>query len=387
MWDLLTDEERAWKRTCRRFATEVIEPRYRRYDQENAFPREVHERAYQAGLMNVGFAETLGGRGMSHRALVVGGEELAAVCSPTAFTMGFNHGALQPVLHAGTDEQRGRFVRDLLASQGYASICLTEAAVSGSNLMGLNTRAVRTGRGWSLSGTKVMVGNGCEASLFVVLADAVVDGKRRGPTFFVVPRGAGVRVGPNTDKIGFRCVTTPTVVFEEVELTDEHRLGEVGEAERVLLATLDYIRFGGAAVILGIVVGALRDVVPWVGDRRVYGDEPLVAKSHVQLELAEIYTGVRSVRHLLWRAAELLDRRAPCSVETSMAKLSASRLAVDATNRIVQLYGWRGIDREYAIEKRMRDARVTTIYEGTSEIQLLNIFRELTRSIADGGDL
>ncbi len=382
MWDLLTPEERQWKQTCRTFAAEVIEPEFRRYDRDNCFPRTIVDSAHDAGLMNVGFARALGGRGLSHRSMVVGGEELAAVCSPTAFAMGFNHGALQPILHAGTDDQKQRLVRDLIFRRGNAAICLTEAATSGSNLMGLHCRATRNGSGWLLSGSKVMVGNGCDADLFVVLADAV----GHGLTFFAVPRGPRVQVGPNTDKLGFRCVTTPTVSFEEVEVPDDDRIGEIGGAEKILLRTLDYIRFGGSAVILGIVVGALREALPWLSDRRVGLGEPLITKSHVQLELAEIYTGIRSVRHLMWRAADLLDQGARCSLETSMAKLSASRLAVAATNTLLQMYGWRGIDNQYGIHKRLRDARVTTIYEGTSELQLLNIFRELSQA-PDSGEL
>ncbi len=386
MWETLSAEERACQQACRRFAQDVIAAHYRAYDRENAFPRAVHDRAYQAGLMNVGFPVALGGRGYTHRMMAIGGEALAEVCSPTAFTMGFNHGALQPVLHAGTEAQKRAFVADLLARRGYASICLTEAPVSGSSLFLTETRSIRTEGGWRLSGAKVMVGNGCDAELFVVLADAW-DGEQRGPTFFVVPRGPGVRVGPNTDKIGFRCVTTPTVVFEDVEVSDANRVGGAGEAERILGATLDYIRFGGASVILGIVSGALRDAVPWVEGRRVSLGEPLAAKSHVQLELADIFTGIRAVRGLLWRAAERLDAGLPASLETSMAKLAASRLAVDATNRVCQLYGWRGIDDDFAIQKRLRDARVTTIYEGTSEIQLLNIWRDLKARIASGDNL
>ncbi len=388
MWDLLTPPELEWKESCRRFAASAIAPHAREYDERNCFPERVHALAYEQGLMNVAFPEALGGRGLTHRALVIGGEELAAACAPTAFTMGFNHGSLRPVLEAGTEDQKRVFVRDLLARRGYASICLTEEGTSGSSLLEVATRATRTDRGFVLRGTKVMVGNGNVASLFLVLADTVdAEGRRRGLSFFAVPLGPGVRVEPNPEKIGFRCLTTPAVHFEDVLVPADHVIGEVGDAERVLFRSLDHIRFGGASVILGIAVGALRDVVPWLEERKASFGEPLIAKTHVQLELAEVYVEIQAVRLLLWRAAELLDRGRPCSTETSMAKLAASRLAVLATNRVVQMYGWRGIDARYAAEKRLRDARVTTIYEGTSEIQLLNIFRELRRSVHEDGRL
>lgn len=387
MWDLLTPSELAWKRTCRDFAEQVIGPRAADFDRDNRFPREVHDAAHEAGLMNVAFPTPLGGRGLSARTVAVGGEELAAACSPTAFSIGFNHGALRPVLLGGTDAQERRFVAELIERRGYASLCLTEPAASGSNLMALGTRAVKTGAGWSLTGTKCMVGNGTEAELFLVLASAVEAGEPRGLTFFAVPRDAGVKVGPNTDKLGFRCVTTPTIELDGVEVSDEHRIGPVGGAEAILLPTLDYIRFGGGSVILGIVVGALRELQPWLERRRVYPGEPLAAKDSVQMLLAGIFCELRQIRLMLWRAADLLDAGKPFGLEAAMTKLAASRLAVRATSDILQLHGWRGIDAEYGIHKRYRDARVTTIYEGTSEVQLLNLYRELRHNLEQGGDL
>lgn len=385
MWSLLSPEELAWKETCRAFAAEVMGPLAPVFDRENRFPREVHEAARARGLVDICFPRELGGRGLPFRFLAVGGEELAAVCAPTAFTLGFNHGALRPVLHAGTPAQQQRFVADLLGRGGYAALCLTEPEASGSNLLATRSLARRVDGAWRLSGTKCMVGNGTEAELFVVLAEAETGGRRRGPTFFAVPRGEGVRVGPNTDKLGFRCVPTPTVVFEEVALDDEHLLGEVGQAEQLLLETLDFIRFGGSAVILGIVVGGLRDLVPWLEERRVAPDDPLVSKGDVQMLLGDLYAEVQAVRHLMWRAADLLDAGRPCSNETAAAKLLASELAVRATNAFAQLYGWRGIDGEWPAAKRLRDARATTIYEGTSQVQRLHLARALRRSIRTGG--
>jgi alkylation response protein AidB-like acyl-CoA dehydrogenase len=387
MWGLLSAEERAWKATCRAFAEEVIAPWAPVCDRENRFAREVHDEAYARGLMNACFSTELGGGGRSFRMLAVGGEELAAVCAPIAFSMGFNHGALRPVVHAGTEAQQERFVRDLLGRRGYASLCLTEPDASGSNLLAVESRAVRQGDGWRLSGTKCMVGNGTEAELFLTLARTEVDGREQGLSFFAVPRGDGVEVGENTDKLGFRAVTTPEVRFTDVALGDVHLIGEVGAAEQILLETLDFIRFGGAAVILGVVVGALRESVPWLEQRRVAPNDPLISKTNVQLALGRIYAEVQAVRHLMWRAADLLDRGRPCSNETACAKYMASELAVRATNELAQLHGWRGVDGDYAISKRLRDARATTIYEGTSQVQQLNLCRALRRSIRQGGNL
>lgn len=387
MWDELTNEERTWKEKCRRFADEVIRQHYRRCDEDNCFPMEVHIAAHDWGLMNASFPEELGGLGMSHRAMAIGGEELGAVCAPTAFTMGFNHGSLQPVLHAGTSEQKQFFVRDLLSRREYASLCMTEPDVSGSDLFSIQTTARRNDRGWTLNGTKCMTGVGTESSVFFVFADTEMRGKRCGLSIFAVPRGEGVSVSPNIDKLGFRCVTTPTITFSDVQVPHEYLIGGVGQAEIILLRTLDFMRFGGVSVILGLVVGGLRDILPWLEHRRTAQGELLVNKSHIQLGLGRIYSELQTIRLLLWRAAALIDAGLPCGAETSIAKYKASTLALEATQEFVQLQGWRGLDAEYPAQKRLRDARATAIFEGTNEIMLLHAFRDFRRQARAGGDL
>jgi alkylation response protein AidB-like acyl-CoA dehydrogenase len=379
VWDQLTDDERQWRASCRRFAAEVIAPSARRYDLANEFAADVHAAAHDAGLMNLAFPTELGGQGRSHRVVAIGGEELAAACAPIAFSLGFNMGSLRPIWVAGTADQKRRFIADLISERRYASICMTEAAGAGSNLASIRTRAVRTDHGWAITGSKSMIGNGAVSSLYLVLANAIDGGQSRGLTFFAVPRTDGVTVGPNPDKLGFRALTTPTIDFAGVEVGDDCVIGEVGAAESLLIDSLDYMRFGGGAILLGLVVGALRDAMPWLEERQVLGG-PLIDKSHVQLQLGDIYGELRALRQLLWKAAEMIDAGQRCSFETAVLKLRASRLAERATSQIAQMFGWRGIDGDYAIQKRMRDARVTTIYEGTSEIQQLNIFGELRRA-------
>ncbi len=290
----MTPEERTWKEKAAEFADTVLRKHLREYDERNCFPEKIHEAAHDAGLMNIAIPKEFGGHGVSQKIIAVAGEELATVCSPSAFTMGFNHGSLQPILVAGTEAQKNIFVKDLLDRRGYASICLSEPDSAGSNLMAIRTRADRTADGWRITGEKCMVGNGCRSELFLVLADTFVDGRRSGLSFFAVPRGEGVTVSPNTDKIGFRCLTTPSISFREVGVPDDHRIGEVGGAEEILLQTLDYIRFGGTPVILGITVGALRDIVPFLETRKVFPDEPLIQKSHIQLQLGDLYSEVRN---------------------------------------------------------------------------------------------
>jgi len=376
MWPNLSDETIRWRAHCKAFAEEVIAPNFARYDRENSFPLEVHRHAKDWSILNIDQPTNLGGQGLSGVSAVVGIETLASVCAPCAFTLGFNRGALHPVEAAGTPEQKERFIGQLVQRQEYAALCLTEANAPGSNLLGLQTQAVQTDQGWLINGAKVMVGNGGVASQFLVLAQTIVQGQPRGVNFFIVPKGPGVIVGPNTDKLGFRAVETPEVQFKNAEVDDFHRLGDIGTGTDPMLKTLHFIRVGGAATILGIVVGALKDALAWIEERKVYGGS-LSQKSHVQLVLGQIFSKLELTRRMILEAALLRDDGQPYGHQASIAKLHAAELAIEATHQVVQLFGWRGIDAEYPIQKRYRDARQTPIFEGTSETQKLNLFRHL----------
>jgi alkylation response protein AidB-like acyl-CoA dehydrogenase len=373
-----------WQERCSRFAEEVMAPVVRHYDQENCFPVSVHTAAREWQLLNQDFPSALGGADLSPVVAVEGAEILARCCAPIAFTMGFNRGALHPIMVAGNAEQQQEFVGRVLREGRYASLCLTEAESSGSNLLKLSTTAERTDRGWVIRGEKVMVGNGGVATQYLVLARVLEAGRTRGLAFFVIPRTDAVQVGPNTDKLGFRAVETPTVRFNDVEVSDFHRLGTVGSGEQIVLQALDFIRVGGSAVICGIVAGALADAMTWVQTRQVYGGS-LGSKSHVQIQLGRTYARLQMVRQMVRHTAAQLSAGQAYGESASVAKLEASSLAVEATAQISQLYGWRGIDGAYAIQKRLRDARQTTIFEGSSEIQALHLFRSLAQRIRSEG--
>jgi alkylation response protein AidB-like acyl-CoA dehydrogenase len=387
MWDELTDSEREWREKCRVFAREVIEPNYREYDESNSFPEKIYSAAHAQDMTSFALPEELGGLGYSKRAMIISAEDMASVCGPSTFCIGFNHGSLRPVLRAGNSEQKQAFVRDAIAKDLHVSLCLTESAQSASSLLTIKTRADKTDRGWEITGNKVMTGNGCVADLFLVLANAYVDGVMRGPTFFAVPKSDAVHVGPNSDKIGFRCVSTPAIEIDGAEVSDDHRIGELGYAPEILLDVMAHMRISGAVVMLGIVVGAIRAVMPWVESRTVAAGDPLANLSHIQLQLGDAMAEVLAIRRMIWHAADIFDAGGNPLIETAVAKLKASELAIRATGDIVQMYGWRGIDNEYAIQKRYRDARVTSIFEGTNEILRVNLFREYQKVLRQGGDL
>ncbi|MEV6360558.1 acyl-CoA dehydrogenase family protein [Nocardia asteroides] len=370
-----------WKSVCREFAEQVMVPHVRRCDEEREYPVAVHEQAAARGLLRAPFPAELGGGGLSYAEFAEGAAEMAVACPAMTWTMVFSRGALQPVLEAGTPAQQDIFVRQLIERDGYAALGLTEPE-NGSNLLAATTRAVRTDTGWMLNGAKCMSGNGTVADVFLVLADTVVGSRRRGLSFFAVPRDApGVIVSEDIQKAAFRCLPTPSVTFRDVELEPINLIGREGDGETLLNGLLATIRIGGAACGAGLVTGLLRDAMGWVSERRVYPDVRLDTLSHVQLALARIYVELSGARKIMMDAARLADQGLPFSKESAMAKYAATELAVRASNEVLQLYGWRGIAVDYGVEKRWRDARALTIYEGSSEIQLLTVFREMRRMV------
>ncbi len=363
---------------CARFAARVIEPNFRHYDEANAFPQRIHDHGYEWGIMNAAIPREYGGGGHSSDDVIDGGEVMAAVCAPSTFTLLFNNGSLRPFLVAGTEAQKRRYVRDLINRRGYGSVCMTESR-SGTNLMVLDTKAEKTARGWTISGEKLMVGNGAKSDVFVVLADAVIRGRSQGPTFFVVEKGQGVVVSPNINKLGFRPLTTPTVSFDCVEIADDQLIGAVGGGEPILTDTLNYMRIGSGTVLLGIVEGAISDALQWVTERSVQGGL-LVDKSHIRIALGQLCAKQIAVRNFLKSTAAALEDNADCDDSSSALKLLASELAIEATDVVSRMFGWRGIDNDFAIQKRFRDARQTIVFEGTTELQSMFLFARRLRA-------
>lgn len=365
----------AYVATCEAFARDVIRPRVVALDRAGVFAAEVHALAEEAGLRHAGLPESLGGGGVSHRGLVAGGLPMAQVCAPTSFSVGFNHGTLRPLLQAGRREEVAALVR----SGTLVSWCMTEPDVSGSNLLATRTRADRVPGGWRVEGHKCMIGNGTAAGLYLVLAQAYDDGELLGPTLLAVPRGEGVEVSENTDKLGFRCLPTPDVRFHGVFARADAVLGRPGGGVPLLLDSLDYMRLGGGIVTVGLARGALHDLLPWLREREVYGGRRLADESHVQVTVGRLLARVRLVETLLFRVADTLDAGGSATEDAAALKLLGADLALDTTDTAVQLLGWRGIDARWPAEKRLRDARQAAIYEGTSEVQAMNLFRAWVR--------
>jgi alkylation response protein AidB-like acyl-CoA dehydrogenase len=370
--DELTDEQAAVRELAARFADEVVAPRAARWDREHQFPAEVLGQLGELGLMGVCVPPEHGGAGADHLSYALVLEELSRADAGLGVTLAVHTGAgTLPILQHGTDEQRDRLVPPLAQGHELAAFALTEAG-AGSDASAMLTRA-HDGR---ITGTKQWITNGSHAHTVTVFAR---DGERI--SAFVVRRGAeGFRVTREEEKLGLNSSSTADLAFED---TPAEPLGAPGAGMRIALATLDGGRIGIAAQAVGIAQAALDLAVGYAKERRTFG-KPIGAHQAIQQKLADMATQVEAARALTWRAARRKDAGRPHSVEGAQAKLFASRVAREVTSEAIQVLGGYGYTKEFPAERFYRDAKVTEIYEGTSEIQRLVIARALLGEVARG---
>ena len=363
----LTDEQREIRALARRFADEEIAPRAARWDREHHFPAEVFERLGELGLMGVCVPAEHGGAGADYLSYVLVLEELSRADAGVGVTVAVHTGAgTLPLLAQGTPEQVARLVPPLAQGHELAAFALTEPE-AGSDAAALRTRSDAEGR---ITGTKQWITNGSHADTFNVFARD----EGQGISAYVVRKGAdGFRVTREEDKLGLNSSSTADLSFEA---TPGERLGAPGEGMRIALSTLDGGRIGIAAQAVGIAQAALDLAAAYAGERRAFGG-PIARFGAIQQKLADMQTEVEAARALTWRAARLKVSGRPHTVEGAQAKLFASRVARHWTGEAIQVLGGYGYTREFPAERYYRDAKVTEIYEGTSEIQRLVIARAL----------
>jgi alkylation response protein AidB-like acyl-CoA dehydrogenase len=362
----LTDEQREIRDLARRFADEEIAPAAAGWDREHVFPREVFAHLGELGLMGVCVPEEHGGSGADFLSYVLVLEELSRGDAGVGVTVAVHTSAgTLPLLAHGTPEQVGRLVPPLAQGHELAAFALTESG-SGSDAGAMLTRADAGGR---LNGTKQWTTNGSHAHTFIVFAR---DPDR--PSAFVVRRGAaGFRVTREEDKMGLNSSSTADLSFED---TPGERLAAQGSGLRIAFQTLDAGRIGIAAQAVGIAQAALDVASGYARERHAFG-RPIAGFGAIQQKLADMQTEIEAARALVWRAARLKEAGLPHSVEGAQAKLFASRVARHWTGEAIQVLGGYGYTREFPVERYYRDAKVTEIYEGTSEIQRLVIARAL----------
>jgi butyryl-CoA dehydrogenase len=373
----LTDEQRMIQAMAREFATKEVRPIAEAIDREARFPHETVRRMGELGLLGIVVPEAWGGAGGDTVAYVLALEEVSRVCASHGVIMSVNNSLYcDPVLKHGTDEQKRRFLVPYAAGERLGCFSLTEPE-AGSDASNQNVTARRDGDDYVLDGRKIFVTSGREAGAVLVFAQTDRARGHRGISAFLVERGTpGCTVVKTEDKLGLRASDTAELLFEGCRVPAAQRLGEEGQGFRIAMQTLDGGRIGIAAQAVGIAAGAYEMAVAYAGERTSFG-VPIGRHQMVQWMIADMATAIEAARLLTLRAAWLKDTGAPFTAEAAMAKLFAAEMAMRVTTDAVQVHGGYGFIREYQVERHFRDAKITQIYEGTSQIQKLVIARHL----------
>jgi acyl-CoA dehydrogenase len=380
----LTPEQRELRTLAREFAQNEIRPKAAEYDERQTHPADVIAKAHEVGLMNVHVPEELGGPGLPAFAGMLVGEELSWGCAGIAVSIVANTLGAAPVLIAGMDEQKRRWLPPLLDSPLLCSFALSEPD-AGSDAARIKTTAERRGDEYVLNGSKMFITNAGHAAWSVVFASTDRERGHRGLSAFVVPMDAeGVVVEKHLDKMGQRATDTSAFALNEVIVPAGHRLGGEGDGFKIAMQTLDFTRPGTAAGAVGVAQAAYEHAVEYAKERITFG-VPIAMHQGVNFLVADMATEIEAARLLTWQAAWMLDagygRKA--TLYSSFAKRFAADTAMKVTSDAVQIHGGYGYIKEYPVEKLMRDAKLFQIYEGTSQIQRLVIAKEIFLSWDD----
>ncbi|MEZ4363459.1 MAG: acyl-CoA dehydrogenase [Kofleriaceae bacterium] len=375
----LSEDQELVQKMARDFATAEVLPKAAEIDREHRHPAELVARMAELGLLGIAIPESHGGSGFDHVAYALAMEEIARACASTAVIMSVNNSlACDPILRYGTEAQHREFLQPLASGKKLGCFALSEPE-AGSDSAAQRTTAERAGDGWALHGVKNWITNGPVADLAVLFAMTDRSAGHRGITAFILPMDTkGVRCGPPDDKLGIRGSKSCQIFLDDVRLPAGALLGEVGGGFKIAMSTLDGGRIGIAAQALGIARATLEDSIAYAKDRRAFG-KPIAQHQAIQWKLADMATELDAARLLTLRAAWLKDRKLPYNKEAAMAKLYASDIANRAAREGIQIYGGNGYVTEFPMERHFRDAKITEIYEGTSEIQRLVIANQLTR--------
>jgi butyryl-CoA dehydrogenase len=375
----LTDEQAMIRDMAREFAQEHVAPIASEIDRDARFPHETVKRMGELGLLGIMVPDTWGGSGADTVSYVVALEEIARACASHAVVMSVNNSLYcDPVWKYGNDEQRARFLKPVVGGHALGCFALTEPE-AGSDARNQHTVAVRDGSDYMITGRKLFISTGREASYALVFAQTDRDRAHRGISAFVVEKGArGFSVSKTEDKLGIRASDTAELVFDDCRVPAANRIGEEGRGFHIALATLDGGRIGIAAQAVGIAAGAYERSVKYARERKAFG-VPIGEHQMVGWMLADMATTIEGARLMTLKAATLKDADRPYTKEASMAKLFAAETAMKVATDAVQVHGGFGFIREAEVERYFRDAKITQIYEGTSQIQKLVIAREVLK--------
>jgi len=373
----LTDEQSMVQAMAREFADAHVRPIAAEIDRDCRVPHETVKRMGELGLMGIAVPERWGGAGADVVSYVVALEEIAKACASHAVVMSVNNSLYgDPVLKFGTDEQRARFLAPVASGHALGCFALTEPQ-AGSDASNQATTARRDGDHYVITGRKLFITNGREASFALVFAQTDPARAHRGISAFVVEKGTpGFTVSKTEDKLGLRASDTAELLFEECRVPAAHRIGEEGQGFRIALTAIDGGRIGIGAQAVGIAAGAYERAVAYARDRQAFG-VPIGHHQMVQWMLADMTTAIDGGRLLCLQAATLKDRGAPFTKQAAMAKLFCAEMAMKVTTDAIQVHGGYGFIKDYEVERYFRDAKITALYEGTSQIQKLVIAREV----------
>ncbi|GAC1394605.1 MAG: acyl-CoA dehydrogenase [Polyangiales bacterium] len=377
----LSEEQRMIRDTARDFAVKEIEPKAAELDKSGRWPSEIVPKMADLGLMGIAVPSELGGAGMDAVSYALAMEEICRACASCGVIMSVNNSLYcDPVLKYGTDAQKERWLAPYAAGKKLGCFGLTEP-MSGSDAQTMATVAHKKGDGWVINGSKNWITNGPHADTILVFAiterpaggTAEKPGGKVKHTAFLIDKGTkGYTQAPHDEKLGIHAAHSCTVFFENVEVPDAQRLGNVGDGFKIAMSTLDGGRIGIACQAIGIARAAFEAAVAYAKERKSFGT-PIANHQAIAFMLADMATEIDAARLLVWRAATMKDRGVRHTAESAIAKLFASEMATRVTHKAIQIFGGYGYSQEYPVERHYRDARITEIYEGTSEIQRIVI--------------
>jgi butyryl-CoA dehydrogenase len=369
----LTEEQSLLQRTVREFADTEVKPFAKELDETGHFPRENFRKAAELGLTGVAVPEQYGGAGMDHISYTIMIEEISRVCASTGVILSVQNSLYcDPVLRFGTEEQKKKFLVPFARGEKIGCYALTEPQ-AGSNAAALRTKAVLKGDKYVINGTKAWITNGGAADAAIVYTNTQPEKGEKGITALIVEKGTpGFAVGKEEKKLGINATACCELSFTDCAVPVANRIGAEGEGYKVALSTLDGGRIGIAAQATGIAQGAFDAALAYAKQRQAFG-HPIADFQAIQFMLADMATEIDAARLLVRKAAWKEETGARFSMEASIAKLFASEMATRVAHKAIQVHGGNGYSREYPVERAYRDARITEIYEGTSEIQRLVI--------------
>ncbi|MEW9676371.1 acyl-CoA dehydrogenase [Lentibacillus sp. L22] len=375
----LTEEQEMLRKMVRDFAKKDVEPTAAERDEEERFDRGIFDKMAELGLTGIPWPEEYGGIGADFVSYVIAVEELSRVCASTGVTLSAHLSLCSwPIYKYGNEKQKQTFLTRLATGESLGAYALSEPG-AGSDAASMKTVAKRDGDDYVLNGNKVWITNGGVADIYIVFAKTNPDAKHKGVSAFIVEKGTpGFTFGKKEKKLGIRSSTTTELIFENCRIPKENLLGAEGEGFKIAMSTLDGGRNGIAAQAVGIAQGALDAAVGYAKEREQFG-KPIARNQGISFKLADMATEIEAARLLTYQAAWLESQGQPYGKASAMSKLFAGDTAMNVTVEAVQVFGGYGYTKDYPVERFMRDAKITQIYEGTNEVQRLVIGRMLTK--------